>query len=443
MALGETLKSIVDRFWNFRHEMKWILLGQFLGFVGGFIGIKFLTNLMGPNGYGQLALGLTIAGLFNTYVYGPVANVVVRFFSVYRERNCLDSYFSILRKSHRVIAAAGICLAVVAGGTTGYFLGGEWALIILLSCLYGVTSGINVSFISLQNAIRQRKIVALHQGADVWLRIGLSIALIFLFSTSGCFALLGYLVGTLVVTLSQRIFALRNEAIRSNWEVKTSDPFLEKQTFKEFSGYASTFMVFAVFASFSLYADRWILQGLFGSDAVGIYAAIFQIAASPVAIFFTMVSQLIVPIVFERAGSMTNMSQVESSGRLQRQTVLVSTAVSSVITITAYFFSEPIVRLLTTATFAANHHLLWIIALGLCLFNIGQQLTLKGLAFNRPRIYLWPKILQALSLFVLGIVLARHYTITGVAWAVCLSSLLYLGAVALVNRKLCVRIPGT
>jgi hypothetical protein len=81
-------------------------------------------------------------------------------------------------------------LAVVACGNAGYFFGGEWALIILLSCLYGVTSGINVSYIALQDAIRQRKIVALHQGADVWLRIGLSVALLFLFSRSGCFALL-------------------------------------------------------------------------------------------------------------------------------------------------------------------------------------------------------------------------------------------------------------
>jgi O-antigen/teichoic acid export membrane protein len=436
MALSERLKPVFDRLWNFRHEMKWILFGQFLGFIGGFIGIKVLTNLMGPNGYGQLALGLTIAGLFNTYVYGPVANVVIRFFSVYRERDTLGSYFSILRKSHRMIAIGGICLAVIASGTSGYFLGGEWALIILLSCLYGVTSGINVSFISLQNAIRQRKIVALHQGADVWLRIGLSIALLFLFSTSGCFALLGYLIGTLLVTISQRIFALKNETIRKNWQLATPDPLLEKQAFKEFSGYAASFMIFAVFASFSLYADRWILQGLFGSSAVGVYAAIYQIAASPVAIFFTMVSQLIVPIVFERAGSMTTTSQVESSGKLLHQTILVSSLVSIVITVAAYLFSEPLVRILTTTAFAENHHLLWIIAMGLCMFNLGQQLTIKGLSFNQPRIYLWPKILQALSLFILGFVLAHYFKMTGVAWAVCLSSILYVGAVIAVNRRL-------
>ena len=416
--------------------MTWILFGQFLGFIGGFIGIKFLTNLMGPHGYGQLALGLTIAGLFNTYVYGPVANVVIRFFSVYRERGQLGSYFSILKKSHRLLAIGGISLALIAGGTSGYFLGGEWALIILLSCLYGVASGINVSFNSLQNAIRQRKIVALHQGADVWLRIGLSIALLLLFSKSGYFALLGYLSGTLLVTISQMIFALKNDTIRKNWSIPAPDDQLEKQAYAEFSSYATSFMIFAVFASFSLYADRWILQGLFGSSAVGLYAAIYQIAASPVSIFFTMVSQLIVPIVFERAGSMTEISQVESSSKLLRQTILASSIVAAVITVVAFLFSEPLVRILTNGIFAEHHAMLSVIVMGLCLFNLGQQLTIKGLSFNQPRIYLWPKILQAFSLLILGYLLAHYFAITGVAWATCLSSLVYLVAVVTVNRRL-------
>lgn len=436
MAPKDRLKPVFDRIWKFRHEMSWILFGQFLGFLGGFIGIKVLTNVMGPSGYGQLAIGLTIAGLFNTYAYGPVANVVVRFFAIYQERGTLGSYFSILKKTHRILALGAVGLAVTASGITGYFLGAEWALIIILSCLYGVASGVNVSFISLQNAIRQRKIVALHQGADVWLRIGLSIALLFLFSKSGWFALLGYLTGTLLVTISQRIFALQNETIRKNWHAPKAGPLQEQQTFKEFAVYATSFLLFAVFASFSLYADRWILQGMFGSSAVGVYAAIYQIAASPVSIFFTMVSQLIVPMVFERAGAMTCRSQLENSGRLMRQTTLASCLVAMVITLAAYAFSEPLIRILTNDTFAKNHNMLWIIALGLCLFNLGQQLTLKGLSFNRPRIYVLPKVLQALSLFVLAFVFAHYFEIIGVAWAVCLSSAIYLGAVLVVNRKL-------
>jgi O-antigen/teichoic acid export membrane protein len=252
---------------------------------------------------------------------------------------------------------------------------------------------------------------------------------------------LGFLLGTTLVTLSQRIFALRNDTIRSTWNAPAPQPETTRQAWHDFSHYATSFMLFAVFASFSMYADRWLLQGMYGSGAVGVYAAIYQIAASPVNIFFTMVSQLVVPIVFERAGALTSVSQVKSSMALLRQTMLVSSLVALLITAVAAACSGPLVRVLTNATFAENHRLLPVMVIGLCLFNLGQQLTIKGLAFNRPRIYLCPKILQAATLLVLGYALARGYATAGVAWAVCLSSLIYLAAVLTVNGRLRPNIP--
>jgi O-antigen/teichoic acid export membrane protein len=435
-SVVERLKPAFHRAWNLRHEMGWIVLGQFMAFAGGFIGIKVLTNLMGPKGYGQLALGLTIAGMFTIYVYGPVANVVARFFVAYRERGRLGSYFAVLKQSHLLLAISLSLLALTASGIVGLLLGGEWSLIILLSSLYGVASGINVSYISLQSAIRQRKIVALHQGADVWLRIGLSIALLLLFGNSGYFSLLGYLLGTLVVTISQGIFALKNVEIRSHWRGDSADDSEKRASYREFSRYAASFMLFAVFASVSMYSDRWILQGMFGLSTVGIYSAIYQIAASPVNIFYAMVNQFVVPIVFERAGAMTKASQAESSAFLVRRTVLFYSLASIFITAVACIISEPLVRILTNSTFAAHHNMLWIIVLGLSLFNIAQLLTLKGLYCNQPRIYFWPKAWQAGSFLLMAYLLAKSYGIIGVAAAICGSSLLYLGAVVVVNRKI-------
>jgi O-antigen/teichoic acid export membrane protein len=434
--VAERLKLLLERSWKLRHEMTWIVTGQVIGFLGGFIGIKVLTNIMGPKGYGQLALGLTIAGIFNMYVYGPIANVVARFFVAYRERGQLGSYFAVLKKYHGLLAVMVSLSSLAASGIAGLYLGGEWALIILLSSLYGVASGINVSYISLQSAIRQRKIVALHQGADVWLRIGLSVALLLLLGNSGYFSLLGYLLGTLLVTISQGIFALRNNEIRFYWRGDAADDAEKRETYREFSGYAASFVIFAVFASVSMYSDRWILQGMFGVSVVGIYSAIYQIAASPVNIFFAMVNQLVVPIVFERAGTMTSAAQAENSAKLVRLTVVLSSLAGIFVTAVSCVFSEPLVRLLTNGTFAGFHNILWIIVLGLFLFNIAQLFTIKGLYCNRPRIYFWPKAWQACSFLLLAYPLAKKYGIYGVAAAICGSSLLYLGSVVFVNRKI-------
>ena len=429
------MATLMQRAAGLRHEMAWILLGQGLSFAGGFIGIKVLTTIMGPAGYGKLALGLTIAGILTTFIYGPLANVVSRFYSIYRERGELSVYFAVLKRTHCVAAVILSVLSLVAAGIATWRVGGEWALIITLALFFGIASGINTSYIALQSAIRQRNVVALHQGADVWLRIGLSIALLALFSKSSCFALLGYLLGTITVTLSQNVFALRNREIRSAWG-KECAGVQQRACSREFMVYASPFVAWAGIAYVSAYGDRWILQYLFGAREVGIYAALFQIANSPIAQLTTMINQLMVPIIYERAGSLSLEEQVRSSARLLRMVVLVTSAVLALVTLAMYLFSEALVRLLTSQAFIEHHHLLWIITAGLALLHTGQMLTTKGMYANKPQIYLWPKILQAASFILFSLFLCARFGVSGVAISLCVSSLVHLLMIVMINRRL-------
>lgn len=430
------LMDLFDRMLQARQEMTWVLTGQLLALAGGFVSIKVLTNLMGPEGYGQLALGLTIAGVLNMYVYGPVANVVARFFAAYREKRELEVYFSVLKKFHKTLGVAITILAVVAGAIADIRLGREWAFIIMLSLLFGVVGGVNASSLFLLNAIRERKVVALHQGADAWLRIGLSVTFLCLFRNTAYFALLGYLMGTFLVTVSQNVFASKNEELRRNWRKVSVNGKLEKDTSREFFGYAAPFLLFAGFAAISMYADRWILQGLFGERDVGIYSAIYSIANAPVTLLFTMTNQLMVPIIFERAGTMTTVEQAESTASLLRITVILATLAVLFISFVTYLFSEPIVRIFTSRAFASQHAILWVFVLGLSIFNIGQLLSIKGLYFNRPKIYLWPKGLQAGSFLLSAYFFAKQLGIMGVALALCVSSMIFLVTVLLANNRI-------
>ena len=428
--------SLLQRAAGLRHEMAWIIFGQFLGFVGGFIGIKVLTGMMGPTGYGELAIGLTIAGILTIYVYGPLSNVVARYYTVYNERQKLGVYFPVLKKIHRFLALLLCLLSVISALIASIWFGRQWGIIILLSLCYGIASGVNASFISLQSAIRQRWIVAVHQGLDVWLRIGLSIALLFFLTADSSYALFGYLIGTLAVTISQYFFARRSPVIADSWSAPQPDRAEEKQCRREFTAYALPFFVFALFATISMYADRWVLQAVSGAASVGIYAAIYQIASSPVNLFFSMVNQLVIPIVFERAGSLKTATQAEKSAELVKITIIGSTIVMLSATGLAWYFGEPLVRLLTNSVFAAEHRVLWITLTGLALFNIAQLVALKGIYGNRPGIYFWPKFLQAAALVGFGLLLTNSYGLTGMAAALCCSSLLYLASVIFVNRRI-------
>ncbi|MBT1072534.1 lipopolysaccharide biosynthesis protein [Pelotalea chapellei] len=426
---------LFERFLKFRHEMAWVLLGQFLGFTGSFIGIKVLTTLMGPKGYGQLALGLTIAGLFNMYIYGPLANVVARFYTVYRERNLLPVYCAVLRKGHLVLGGTLLLLAGITVLVLRTFES-PWALIAGVAILYGVAGGVNASFIAAQNALRQRRIVALHQGADVWLRTGLSILLLHIAGKSGHMALLGYALGTLLITCSQAIFARKNPEIRQALEHMPHDPDAVRACRREFLRYAAPFVFFAGFAAVSMYADRWVIQYISGENALGIYAAIYAIASSPVNLLFALVNQLMVPIIFEKAGALSSPEQVRQSETLVSHTILFSGAAMAVMIILAWLLGKPLITLLTMEVFAEHHHVLWIVMLGLSLFNIGQVMALKGIYSNCPNIYMLPKGLQAASFLVMAYFLALSHGIEGVAAALCISSLIYIALVYYVNTTI-------
>jgi O-antigen/teichoic acid export membrane protein len=418
-----------------RGEILWVVLGQLLAFSGSFVGIKLLTNIMGPESYGRLALGMTIAGLLNLFAYGPLRSAVLRFYSVYREKGQLNVYFCVIRKAH------GLC-AVIISGLTGLvtvfiyvWAGLEWALLVLMAALLGMASGLNSSLTSIQGALRERRVVALHQGADAWLRPVLAVVALYLVRNTGYSALIGFLIGTVLVSLSQGIWAFSNTEVRGHWRCRTPPETVVRENLRMFYAYARPFVLWAGIATVSSYADRWILQVLYGTEKVGIYAALYQIANAPIALLAGMINQFSEPIIFERAGVMHSTLQAESSTRLLHQTLIVSSLCMLAMTVGTYFFSEPLVRLVTSEAFVGQHSVLWVMVLGLSLFSVGQMLSTKGLCFNQPGVYVFPKFLQGGAFLALAYPLARAYGIPGMAWALCGSSALYLAAILIVNRR--------
>ncbi len=417
-------------------EIGWVILGQLSAFSGGIFGIKVLTSVMGPEGYGQLALGMTIAGALNTFAYGPIGQAVLRFFSVYRERGELGVYFFLLKKAHAVLIFFFSLVICFAGVLTRILAGHEWALIAIFASIFGVISGINSSFLSLQAAVRQRKVVALHQGADFWLRPLLAVAAIYLLADRAYVALMGYILGTFFVTISQSVFAFRNSELKEHWNCAVPTREKVKSSFYELSAYVKPFVLWAGIAAVSSYADRWILQGLFGEREVGIYVAIYQIANAPIALVLGVINQLMIPIIYERAGAMASPAQAESSGRLLYRTIAIYGFVIFPIIVVAYFWSDPIIKVLTSSDFAIHHQVLWVVMLGISIFWIGQLLTITAECHNKPIVSFGPKLLHGVVFVLLAYLMARKLNLLGMGLALCGSSVLYVVSVVAVNRKL-------
>ncbi len=428
-------QSVTGRLVRLRSELAWVVLGHGLAFLGSFAGVKILTQLMAPEGYGQLALGMTLAGTVNLVLYGPLAQVVWRFYAVYRQRGELNLYWSLLRKAHLACAVGLLVVAAAAGGIVLALVNAEWAWLCAVALLFGIVSGFYGSLVSLQSALRHRKVVALHQAGETWLRITLAVVALHFFRDSGYFALLGYLLGTLLISLSQAAFTWKAPEVRDTWHGPEREASLVRFRARELAAYAAPFILWSGFAAASAYTDRWVLQGLFGSREVGIYFGLYQIANAPVSLLAAMIGQLTVPIIFERAGAQALPGQAEASRRLLHWTLSLFSLALLLVILASGLLSQPLVLLLTSPVYAERHGLLWVLVLGLAIFQVAQLLVTQGLCHNQPAIYLIPKVLHGVASFGFALVLGHRFGVRGVAWGLVLASLTYLLLVLRANKK--------
>lgn len=424
--------SFMQQIRRLRGELAWVLVGHIAAFVGGLFGIKMLTQQLGAAGYGHLALGLTIAGFLTTFFHNPISNAVARFYAPYRDAGKALVYFDAFRRLHRRLALWLTPFIIIATLLVGLRTTAAWSLLVLAGLLFGMTNGVWVSFLAWQNASRDRRAATLGQIADVWLRIGLGVLAAVLFGSAEA-SLFGYVIGTTLVVFWQNRLARCTENKLYAAE-PTPTPVQVFTAHKEFVSFALPFSGFAVFTSLTLYADRWIIQGISGAASVGLYAAMFQLAASPVNILFAVINQLMVPIVYEKAGMHGNAQQ--DVRKIVRNLANISVVILTAIVLPLYVWSKPLARLFTTPVFAEQSGLIPLLVIGMGLFNVGQLFTLVGNSLNRPGIYVWPKAAHAVLLCLGGIFFTCRYGAYGMAFAGIVASVFYVVGILLINQRL-------
>ena len=85
--MSKKIQKETGRILRIMIESGWIVFGQIVAVIGSLILVKVLTERLTPTQYGELALGLTVAGLVNQVVMGGISSGMSRFYSVAVEKN--------------------------------------------------------------------------------------------------------------------------------------------------------------------------------------------------------------------------------------------------------------------------------------------------------------------------------------------------------------------
>lgn len=406
---GAALRN--SRFGRLAKEVSWIVAGQIAAVIGGLVLVRVLTEYLDPTQYGQLALGLTIAGLINQVVMGGVANGIGRFYSIAAEKNDLPRYLHASRQLmvYGTTAVAAIALVLMAGlFWFDYF---QWMGLAAAALVFSVLNAYNQTLSSIQNSARQRGIVAFHGGLDAWLKILLAVSVMLWLGRSSTAVVMGYALSSLIVTCSQFFFLRR--VVSTGGEKLSASADWGRQMW----AYSWPFSTWGVFTWAQQVSDRWALQAFAPSQDVGLYAVVFQLGYAPIGIVAGMAVSFLGPILYQRSGSATDHARNTSVHRTAWRLTFGCLIVSTLAFVFTFVLHNWIFHLLVAAKYYSVSYLLpWMVLAG-GIFFAAQMLSLKLLSEMKSTAMTVAKIVTAILGATLNIYGASRFGLLGVVGA--------------------------
>lgn len=367
-----------DRYIRLAKEGSWIVAGQIATVLGALVLVRVLTEHLDPTQYGQLALGLTVTGLVNQVVMGGIGNGIGRFYSIAAEKQDLHGY---LRASRRLIGYATV--AVLTIGLVlmvgllwlGY---SQWIGLAAAALVFSVLSGYSSTLSGIQNAARQRAIVAFHGGLDAWLKILLAVGVVLWLGASSTAVVIGYACSSLLITFSQLIFLRRTIPQQ---HTQTPD---RQQWIHQMWAYSLPFATWGIFGWAQQSSARWALEMFTTTANVGFYSVLSQLGYAPIQTVTAFMLTFLTPILFARAGDASCSVRNENVSKLTNKLAMLGLALTGCAFIVAMLFHSYIFQLFVSHRyFSVSHYLPWLVLSG-GIFSVAQIYASRMMAFMMP-----------------------------------------------------------
>lgn len=404
----------LERFRRLSKEGFWIVLGQAMAVLGSLVLVRVLTEYLDPIQYGQLALGLTVAGLVNQVVLAGISGGIGRFYSIAVETQDLNGY---LRDSSRLQGYA--TLAVVTIGLVlmvgllwlGY---SHWMGLAAAALILSVLSGFNSTLSGIQNAARQRAIVAFHSGLEAWIKILLAVGVMLWLGTSSTSVVIAYGCSSLLVTGSQLYF-LRRTIPRQQADGTRDTRFL-----RQIWAYSWPFSAWGVFSWAQQASSRWAIE-LFGTTTeVGLFQVLSQIGFVPIQIITILALQFISPILFSRSGDATSSERNKNVRRFAKNLAGLGLLFTLCASLVAWLFHRQIFRPLVAEEYHSVSYLMpWVILAG-GLLGVAQVFGTQLFSELRTKEVMSVGVITGLIGTACNIGLIYLFNISGAVAALCM-----------------------
>ena len=396
-------------------------MGKLLSVAGAFAGVRLLTEFLSPEEYGKLALGMTVVTFANQFVMGPLANGAMRFYAPAVEANGLVAYTDAIRKMTR--HATMLLLLVFPVMSASLWITGkkDWIVIGFIALLLAILSGYNGICNGIQNAARQRIVVALHNAALSWFKYLVAVLLLIAMPRGSVVALAGFTVVTLLILVSQLWFLNKRVPLLAN-----SNPAEAHKWQLKAWHYSWPFAVWGLFTCMHMASDRWALGAFASTRDIGLYAVVYQLGYVPIVMLVEMAIQLLAPVIFARVGDGSDISRRRHARMICGGLTMVALACTSVVFCIGFKFHPLIFSLLTATGYRSASYLFPWMLLGGGLFAAGQTISLIMMAELNTKSLARIKVGTAIAGTIMNIGGAYLFGIKGVVFSFVCFSIIYI-----------------
>lgn len=422
-------------------EGSWIVVGQIASVLGALVLVRVLTEHLDPTQYGQLALGLTVAGLINQVVMGGIGAGIGRYYSIAAEKQELHSYLDASR--NLMLYATLVVLAIGLMLMTGLLWLGysRWMGLAAAALVFSVLSSYNTSLSGIQNAARKRAIVAFHGGLDAWLKIIFVFGVMLWLGNCSTAVVIGYAFSTFLVICSQFFFLRHLIPIQKGTSVD-SVPWLGQMWIYSWPMVAGGLFNWGYYAS-----QRWALELFATTGEVGKFYALTQIAYTPISMAGAMFISFLTPILFARVGNATDLDRIRDTHRVIKLVAVVGLGVTLLISIISLFAHEIIFRLLVAPSYRGISMYIPHVILAAGILQISHSLTLFITIENQTKKILPLAVIGNSITAFMNLFFTRQWGIEGLILSMIAGASLHLVWVILivsgnVNRLRRIEAPG-
>jgi O-antigen/teichoic acid export membrane protein len=415
-------------------EFLWVFVGHAGTAVLGIFGVKVLTNILGPSQFGILSLANTIVALISTNIlFGPLGQGIYRFWSISKNNGQLESFYTVTNQYRRYAIGAGFLATLVLLIVMIVVENKEWPGLMVVAMITGIALGSLGLRISVFLAARKRKLVALLNIANALLKPVLATILVLLLTESASWAMFGYFMATISVVVFSEHYYYRFVSGSSNSSLIVGKA--DSRIGRNILSYSWPFAAWGVFGWIHMSCDKWALQAFHGTETVGAFAVVSQLAIFPLIFGSGFLSSLFTPIAFQRAGDMSDRNDIVSA--IKVLVLMTGVYILGVLVLIAlfYMFHYPLVLFISNKEFAGLSFLLPWLTVAWALFYLGQTLSIFGMLANRPKSYIVPKLVSALVAGISTFYFSENIGPGGVVWGLAIAGFVYALWCAIIARN--------